>query len=437
MKSIKKFLAVTLALLILVTSLAACSSKGEALLTLDGEELSVNMFCLYLSRMKGNLASSYSFGSAALTDDFWDTIMDTSSGQTYNDYYTSMVLENAKSYLAALCLFEERGLELPDSYIDEIDAELDRLIEEEADGSKNTFNSMLATYGVNYKILREAYIIEAKIAYLREDLFGKDGSKIASELVENYYNKTYRRFKQIFFYTYDFVYETDENGDDIYYTDSGKIAYDTSKTVKKDADDKVVTDKNGDTVYVTDDGKIAYDTDAGTRKNVLDTSGNNLVEDMTADEIKLVVDRANGVMAQTVTGDTLIFDALVKDEAIGNEDTGMETYPNGYYMTAQTEYDSPEVVKALFEMEVGEVRMIRSDYGIHIVMRYENEKGGYTLDENSDFFISTTGSGYIFQNDLINTLFSEYVEKYKLRITVNEAALEGVDMKSVGANYHY
>ena len=131
MRTVKKIIAVLLVALMLTSCFVGCAAKGKKLMTLEDQSISVNMFSLYLSRMKGNLASSYSFGSSALSADFWDTVMDVSNGQTYNDYYTNMVLENAKTYLAALYLFEQRGLELPDEYIDEIDAELDRLIEEE------------------------------------------------------------------------------------------------------------------------------------------------------------------------------------------------------------------------------------------------------------------------------------------------------------------
>jgi hypothetical protein len=349
-----------------------------------------------------------------------------------------MVLDNVKTYLAALYLFDQRGLKLPDSYMDEIDAELKRIVKEEYGGSKSEFNALLASYGVNYKMLREAYIIEAKIAYLRDDLFGADGSKISSTLVEDYYNTNYRRFKQIFYATYDFSYETDANGDDIYYTESGKIAYDTTKTPKKNDAGEVVKDKNGDTVYVLEDGKtIAYDMNIGKRKNVTDANGNNVTDDMSPDEIRTVLDKVTLVMEQTVKGDTTLFDALVSDEKVANEDLGMNEYQNGYYMTKSTDYYSPEVVEALFDMEIGEVRKLQSEYGYHIIMRYENESGGYMLDDNSDFFVSTTGSGYLFMSDLMNDLFTKYLAQYKLNVQVDTGSLEGVDMKSVGANFHY
>ena len=107
-KYMGKAIAVLLAVMMLLLCFAGCSSKGETMMKLESETLSVNLFELYLSRMKGALASSYSYGSKALTDSFWDTVMST-DGTTYNTYYTNQVLESAKTYLAALYAFEQRG----------------------------------------------------------------------------------------------------------------------------------------------------------------------------------------------------------------------------------------------------------------------------------------------------------------------------------------
>ena len=81
---------------------------------IENTDMTVNMYMLLLSRMKGKLSSSYAFGSQALKDSFWDIVMDASTGQTYDDYYTDMVLENAKTYLAALYLFDDLDLKRED-----------------------------------------------------------------------------------------------------------------------------------------------------------------------------------------------------------------------------------------------------------------------------------------------------------------------------------
>ena len=388
--------------------------------------------------VENNLPLADYFGTAAKKDSFWDTIVDAYEKTTYNTLYRDMVLDTAKSYLAAIALFEERGLELPDSYIEEIDEELESLVENVADGSKTTLNTILSEYGANYDVLREAYIIEAKIAYLREDLFGINGSKVAPTLIEEYYQDNYARFKQVFLYTYEYVYETDENGDNIYYKEDGKISYDTSKELMKDKNGNSVTDKNGDRIYVYTDDKgkqrIAYDRVKGEREILVDDDGNPVTVDLEGDELKLIIDKANGILEKVKTDDTIGFDMLVEEY---NEEDGSEKFPDGYYVTENTQYASSEVIETLFELKVGEYKMVRSQYGLHIIMRYELEDAVYTRDDYKDLFIANSTGTYIFMNDLVSKLLSDYVASYKENITVDEALLDGLDMKSVGVNFNY
>lgn len=438
MKMLKRIVSLTLCYVLLLFALAGCGAKGKPLLKLDDCEISVNLFQLYLSRMKGSLCSADYFGSVAKQDSFWDTIIDAYEKTTYNDFYTDVVLDNAKSYIAALALFDERGLTLPDSYIEEIDSELEALIENIAAGSKTTLNTILSDFGANYDVLREAYIVEAKIAYLREDLFGTNGSKIAPTLIEEYFQDTYARFKQVFLYSYEYVYETDENGDSIYYKDDGRVSYDTTKTQKKDSSGNIVTDAKGDRVYVyTDENgkeRIAYDKKNGEREILLDSKGDPVTKKFEGEKMSALVEKANTILGQVKEGDTISFDVLVDEY---NEESGSQTYPDGYYVTKDTAYASPEVIKALFELNVGEYKMVKSEYGIHIIMRYEPEVGAYTLEEYTDLFIANSTGTYIFMGDLISKLLADYVKSYKDKVEVDEGLLDGVDIKNVGVNFNY
>ena len=430
-----RIFAIILTVGVIVTSFAGCSSRGKTVMELEGTELSVNMLQLFLSRKKGMLCSAYYFGEDALSDSFWDTLM-SASGETYNDHFTEEVIDNAKTYLAALHLFEKEGLEFPKSTVEEIDSEIDRLIKEDADGSKTTFNTILSPFGVNYKILREAYILEAKIAYLNDYLFGSDGSKISSELIEEYYQSKYVRFKHVFIYTYALVYETDADGNDIYYslTNGKKISYDTTKTLKKDENGDPVLDKNGDKIYVDDEGKVAYDKKNGKRSPVMDENGYQLTRKYTEKELIEASDYATQVMAKCEEGNYTLFDTMVENYS---EDEGMSEYPNGYYLTRESDYDSPEVLEALFDMKEGEIRRVNSEYGIHVVMKYQLDEGGYANKDNSDFFVNSESGGYIFMSDLKNMLLTERLKPYIDKIVIDEKRIEGINMKSVGANFYY
>ena len=433
-KIAKRVLLITMCCILLIPCLAGCSQKGKTLMKLDGEKMSVNTYMLFLSRVKGTLASSANFGASALKDSFWDTVMSSDGVTTYNDYYSQMVLDSAKKYLAASYLFDEEGLKLDDDVKAEVKDAMDKLVASDGEGSKTALNAKLAEFGANYAVLKDAYEIEAKIAALNEHLYGENGSKISSNVIEDYYQKTYVKFKHVFLYTYAIVYETDDNGDEIYYTSDGRIAYDTSRKQKTDANGDPVKDSNGDIIYVKRDGSgIAYDTEKGERKAAIDEDGYTMTRDYTTEELRKVSDMAQIIMESAVEGDEKIFDSLVEEY---NEDEGMNEYTGGYYMTRDTAYDSPEVLEALFEMEEGEIRKIRSDYGIHVVMKYELDKGGYAKESNSVFFVDSDGN-YLFMDDLKTQLLDARLASYIAQIEIKEELIEGVDMKSVGANYNY
>ena len=198
----KKVIIRTAAMILLIalslTTFVACSFLGKTMLVLEKDgtrvKMSVNVFQFYLSRMKGMEVAST---SAAENDSYWDAWV-SQDGTTRNQQYTNYILEEAKTYLAALYLFEKNGYRLPDATVDAIDAQIEHWIEVDANGSKAQFDAILAVYGANRSILRETMLIEAKIRYLKDALFGTDGSLIADNLVDDYYTANYRRFKQVF-----------------------------------------------------------------------------------------------------------------------------------------------------------------------------------------------------------------------------------------------
>jgi len=426
--------ALCLAVLTLLFSAVSCGNRQKTLLTLEKTKLSVNLFEFFMSRTKGTLSSSYYFGEAATDDDFWDGFV-SMDGKTYDEFYKESVLSAAKHHLAAAHVFDELGLKLPKEKLDEIDEEIAEYIEYDADGSKSAFNAMLSAYGINVKMLREAYVMEAKTEYLSEHLYGAAGEKIADSAIEEYYGETYARFKQIFLYTYRTLYEKDADGNAIYYTENNRIAYDKSKIQKKDAENNFILDKNGDVIYVNEDGTVAYDKQNGKRATVYDANGNAMQEKYSADEMIETIDFATSIVEEKVKeGNYVLFDTLVADYS---EERGKDTYPNGYYITRTSDYSSGEVVKAVFEMEEGEVRTIHSDYGIHIVMRYELDERGYANEDNEAFFISKDTGTYVFLPKLKESLFTSYLAPYVERIEVNESLYEAVSMKKIDPNFDY
>ena len=432
-----KCISLLLTLVMLTGCFASCSSLGNPLLKLEKTELSENIYMLFLSRLKGNLASAVNYGKEALYDSFWDTIV-SNDGTTRDEAYKAQILEECKYYVAALALFDELKLKLPASYVDEIEVTLNDLVVGDADGSKAAFNSLLLQYGANYNVLKEAYLIEAKLAYLNDYLFGAGGSKISAELIEEYYQANYVRFKHVFFYTYTPVYETDSEGNDIYFSDlqAKKVAYDTSAYKRRDEAGKEVKDEDGNIVYETVDGKIAYDKKNGQRLPVYDASGKVVTREFTKDELIEVSDHATLIMEELEgkEGNYTLFDSYVEKYS---EDEGSLKYANGFYMTADANYESPEVLSAVLEMKNGEIRKVYSDYGIHIVMRYELDKNGYAKTENSDFFVNAKTGYFVFIDKLMSMLLSERLASVLGDVYVDEKRYSVISIKDLGANFYY
>ena len=236
----KKIAIAFLALLLALTfMLSGCASHGKTLITAGKNEISVNVYQLYLSRMKWSL---YASGENVNNAQYWKQILSL-NGKSYNEHYSAQVLEGMKQIAAALYLYDELGLSLSKEDEDAIDELIDAFIEDRdmGDGSKTKLNSILSAYGANVTVLRDSYIIEAKLAQLKAHLYGKDGANLTSPVFEEYYRQSYIRGFQLSVANYYYDHDKDADGNSVYYqtktaddgtvTLTAKISYDTEKGV--------------------------------------------------------------------------------------------------------------------------------------------------------------------------------------------------------------
>ena len=439
----KRFTVKILLLLLICTLclplLAGCSGKkGKTLLEIEGVELSVNTYELLLSRMKGALGQAGVHGTKVNTEDFWAVIVD-AENTTYDQYIRDAILENAKTYVIGVYLFDKvYGLTLPKETVDAIDTELAEFVEYHADGSKTALNEILAEYGVNYDILRQTYIMEAKLDALKLHLYGTDASKIADNVKEEYCQENYVRFKQVFLANYYYVCETDANGDDIYYTENSLgnkvICYDKENgTTKTDKNGEVIKDKDGYDVYYTEDGKIAYDKENGSTAFKFDKDGQPVLGNYPKEELVEIKKEANTILDKVPAGEFDAFEIFMEQRG---EDEDAQTYENGYYL-----YHDPanyanypyleSIVKKLADMEVGETALVESEFGYHVIMKYPVEKGAYADEDNEDWFEG-------FEEGLTDDMFISLCEEYMDKVTVDEKVLATVpSMVHVGTNFDY
>ena len=88
-------------------------------------------------------------------------------------------------------------------------------------------------------------------------------------------------------------------------------------------------------------------------------------------------------------------------------------------------------MEALADMEVGEVALVESDYGYHVIMKYPMEKGAYADKDNEDWFEG-------FTEGLVEDMFMSLCKEHMDKVTVDEEILATVPpMREIGKNYYY
>ena len=434
--AMRRLLTVVLCLAMLLGAMAttACSNKGEVLLELDGNEITANQYQFFLSRVKGSLHYT---GYNVESDDFWNMIID-DQNNTYDDYFRNAVLEDARRYLAALAIFEERDLVLPQAYLDRIDQDMESFLNDA--GSKSALNTQLSSYGVNMDILRDIYEIEAKYEYLQEVIYGKDGELLSADARNAYLDEHAVAFKQVLIRSFDYVYEKDANGDDIYYLPNennskvNNVAYDTEAgNPRLDEFGKTITDKNGDTVYYLSDGSIAYDTERGVRSMVYGQDGSLLTQKYSAEVLAEHKAAADELLATVEAGDFATFEALLEEYQIDEEDAFVSDGALCFlYTTGDNSHDYlNDIADSLATAKVGEMRVISSEYGYNVVMKYEIPEDASTSDSYKEWFSDLS-------DRIIAKQFHTMCKPYMERVKVDDKVFATLpSMKEIATNTAY
>ena len=393
-KSVLRICAALTALLLALIQLVSCSSLGTPVMTLGKTEITGSMIEFWMSRYKAQF--EYSYGQSLKTayglssvDSIWKVKVKDDSAETYDDMFSSYIFDNAKTYLCALYLFDQFGLKLPDSTVKKTDETINEYVTNLADGSKSEFNAILAAYGINMKILRELYLADEKVSYLREYLFGSNGTEpITTQQIEDYYQKNYLRMKQICVFI--------------------------NQRPKQNEDGTYVTDSSGKTQYTT----------------------------MTADENAAARTKIEEALAKIDGGED--FEKALSEYDENKADDG---YKNGIYMSAESSFGNDEdlqkIYETLCEMKVGEVRELELSNSLHIIKKYELDTGAYAKAENSDFFLFNDGTGsyQTLQQYVKTPLFLDYIkgklDEFSADIKIDEEALSQYRISKVKSNYNF
>ena len=451
-RNLIRVLTFLLALLTCSCLLVSCGGKGKALLTLKKDgitvEFSVNEYQFMLSRVKGKLAQ---YGYQVSDQSFWSQ-QDKYNGkslQTLGAFYKDNILDNCRTYVAAMYLFEKEGLKLSEESIAAVDDLMNELLRTDGDNSKTKLNSVLSVYGVNYNMLRDIYLMQEKMVTLQNHLYGKNAELLGSILKEEFLRENYVHFQQIFLPAYSYVFETDKNGDVIYYhaEDGDKkdhIYYDEFNGVPgTDANGLPILDENLDRVYFVNDGQyktIAYDSVNGKPSYKMSADGKTYqTKDLSAEEKKELKEKADALATKLEAGSYEDFEKAMVDAEKENDETSQTEFLDGYYLKTTIDYSASgenmqyldEIVKVLKSAENGDVVMVESAFGFHVIKKYPHTEAAYEKEENSTWFED-------FNSSLIEAQFQELCKSLYDDILLNESVFATTpSMTDIKINYYY
>lgn len=446
----KVFLGFLAICLLIPTTFASCSSAGKTLLSLDGYEISTNFYKLMLTQQKGTMAYAiYNQYGDINSSVFWDTTVDYETQATNEEYFNNAILERAKNYLAALKLYDELAKEksdfkMPDSYKSNIEHAINDMIAFDGNGSKTALNSILSDYGINVKMLKEFLMMDAKAAYVVDYLYGPEGEKIGDDVKKAYFEKYYVSCKQILIQKFHYVYETDKDGNEVYYDpETGHIVYDTGKTPAIDSNGKALYDTNGNRVYYNDDGSIAYNTVKGEKRIKTDENGAQIYNKYSDEELAELRKKAQELSEKAQETDLNGFEILRRENSEDYSDTDttngtMYYATNVLYSTVSSSFID-ELSRTLASMKVGEVRLVESDLSYNVIIKTELETEAYSDERYEGYFTDMSFGVYDFIINLKSDLYETRLKNYKEDIVVDNDVLKSLDfsIRDVAPNYYY
>jgi hypothetical protein len=294
-------------------------------------------------------------------------------------------------------------------------------------------------------MLKEYLVMEAKAAYVVDYLYGSDGSKIGSGVKNEYFKNNYVACKQIIIQKYYYIYETDEDNNEIYYdVESGKIIYDTSAIPAIDADGKYIKDKDGNQIYYNKDGSIAYDKENGQRKPVTDSVSGEAVYKMLDDEtIAALKEKAQDILAEADEKGINGFDPLRRkysDDYDANDKTdGVMYYATNVSYSSITADVLDDIASKLSGMQVGEVTIVESDLSFNILIKTELGSNAYDDEKFKSYFSDTTYGVFDFIGNLKSQLYANRLAEYVKDINVDEERLADLkfSISDVLPNFYY
>ncbi len=140
-------------------------------------------------------------------------------------------------------------------------------------------------------------------------------------------------------------------------------------------------------------------------KHILISTVNSSGVTMEGEEMQEAKEKAQDVYEMAKNADEAAFDKLIEKY---NSDEGVAAYPDGYVFTMGEMVD--EFEKASFDMEIGETRLVQTDYGFHIIRKLTLEDEKVFTEEIRQKMLMNL------KNKEISELFTQWQEEFDCKL---------------------
>ncbi len=355
MRLAKKIICVLLSVLLLLP-LAACSNDNTTVAKYKDTSVDSGMFSYMLSSQKAYVEQMmyYYYGTTDF-DSMWSLeISRDENGNpiTYGDNAFEGIVNALKMFVIVKQLCKEYGLTITDEST--IDA-IEDYVSEDADiaGDINFLEIALAEYGATVAHERDYLYTTSLTSVLLDYLYGDNGTmKIPDSDIRAEFEKAYTKIDMnMFSYT-----QRNESGSYIDRVDSNI----TDEELKEYFDNQ----------YAKAEHILFYFYDTA------DTTGNTKIPDT---EIAAKRAKASELFEKIKNGE-LSYDEA---KAANNEDKALLTTAGGDVIgKGELNEKFVDFENAIFDMQVGDIKMIETDIGIHIVRRNELSESDYSGSKN-------------------------------------------------------
>jgi hypothetical protein len=198
MKAVKRLIAAVMAAMFCL-SVTACGDTSYSAVA-EGEKLPAGLYILCQLSALGEVSSQEDYD--ATLEDPWDNVID---GMKVEDWVNQRAQELLKTYVEVEKEFEEKGLELSEDDLKEVD----NLVESNWPNYQETYEE----YGISEDSYRLQITNSKKYTELFLHYYGEGGEEeITDDQLMAHYQEEYAQFKMISFSKYDS--ETGETMDD-------------------------------------------------------------------------------------------------------------------------------------------------------------------------------------------------------------------------------